>query len=41
MKNISVNLAYGGRMLTSGNIDADIFRAIFPDFDLPGNIFQI
>jgi hypothetical protein len=31
-----VALAYGARILTSSNIDPDIFRAIFPDFDLPG-----
>ena len=36
LKNISVGLSYGGRMLGSGSIDPDIFRAIFPDFHLPG-----
>jgi hypothetical protein len=36
-KNISVDLAYNGRILDTGNIDPDIFFAIFPEFRLPGS----
>jgi hypothetical protein len=35
-RNISVDVAYNGRILDTGNIDPDIFFAIFPEFRLPG-----
>jgi hypothetical protein len=36
-RNISVDVAYNGRILDTGNIDPDIFFAIFPEFRLPGS----
>jgi len=36
-KNISIDVGYNGRILDTGNIDPDIFYAIFPEFKLPGS----
>ncbi len=36
-RNISVDVAFNGRILDTGNIDPDIFFAIFPEFRLPGS----
>jgi hypothetical protein len=36
-RNISVDVAYNGRILDTGSIDPDIFFAIFPEFRLPGS----